>query len=146
MQEGLDGVRVKPHGTVTFIAGMIDAFPSKQVPSYLLVGIREGITIHNYMGMVAKSKGKSLIVPIPNDDVTPTVYNKGAFVQAYNEAVIPDDYDMPDYAVELTIGEAYSVYGRRLFLEDMQIVPTPDVDECYCRLLFTPVKVLEHGK
>lgn len=146
MQEGLKDARMKPSGTVIFIAGMIDAFPSRQVPSYLLVGIREGVVVHNYMGMVAKSKGKSLIVPIPNDNVTPTVYNKEAFMQAYNEAVITHDYVTPDYAVEMTVGEAYSVYGRRLFLEDIQIVPTPDVDECYCRLLFTPVKVLEHGK
>lgn len=145
MQEGLEAW-VKPSGTVTFIAGMVDAFPSKQVPSYLLVGIREGVVIHNYMGMVAKSKDKSLIVPIPNDNVIPTVYDKEAFIQAYYEAVIPHDYVMPDYAVDMTVGEAYSVYGRRLFLEDIQIVPTPDVDKCYCRLLFTPVKVLEHGQ
>lgn len=146
MQDGLKDTRVKPSGTVAFVAGMIDAFPSKQVPSYLLVGIKEGTVTHNYMGMVAKSKDKSLIVPILNAAVTPTVYSKEALTQAYDEAVIPHDYVAPDYVAEMTVGESYSVYGKQLFLEDIQIVPTPDADCYYCRLLFNPVKVLEHGE
>lgn len=146
MQDGLKDTRVKPSGTVAFIAGMIDAFPSKQVPSYLLVGIKEGSITYNYMGMVAKSKDKSLIVPILNAAVTPTVYSKEALTQAYDEAVIPHDYVAPDYVAEMTVGESYSVYGKQLLLEDIQIVPTPDADCYYCRLLFNPVKVLEHGE
>lgn len=146
MQDGLKDTRVKPSGTVAFVAGMIDAFPSKQVQSYLLVGIKEDSITYNYMGMVAKSKDKSLIVPILNAAITPTVYSKEALTQAYDEAVIPHDYVAPDYVAEMTVGESYSVYGKQLFLEDIQIVPTPDADCYYCRLLFNPVKVLEHGE
>lgn len=71
MQEGLvhdadhDAITyVKPEGTMHFIAGMVDAFPARQVLSYLVIGLRRGIVVHNYIGMAAKLKGKSLIVAV----------------------------------------------------------------------------------
>lgn len=76
---------VKPRGTVHFVAGMVDDFPTRQAPSYLLIGVRDGIVVHNYMGMISKSRGKSLIVPIPNDQVQPTTYDLKAFHSAYDK-------------------------------------------------------------
>ena len=137
---------VKPRGTVQFIAGMVDAFPTRQVPSYLLIGIQENTVVHNYMGMVAKNKGKTLIVPIPNDQVQPTTYDIGAFPRAYDEMTMLWRPDWSKHIAELTTGERYNVYGMDLFLQDIQIVPTAIEGQCYCRLLFSKFKVLKHGE
>ena len=137
---------VKPEGTMRFVAGMVDAFPSRQVPTYLLIGIKRGLVQHNYMGMLARSKNKTLIVPIPNNNVIPTLFDRDEFIAAYSEQKIIGSPQWSKHIVEVVEGKRYNVYGMDLFLEEIQVVPTGETGKCHGRLLFSNMKVLEHGE
>ena len=72
----------KPEGTLHLMAGIVNAFPSRNVPSYFIVGfpLLDDAKV-NYVAMAAKSGNKTMIVAVPTTGAAiPTEYDPSEFM------------------------------------------------------------------
>lgn len=129
----------KPEGTLHLMAGITDAFPSRNVPSYFIVGfplLDDGKI--NYVAMTAKSGNKTMIVTVPTTGVAiPTEYDPSEFMQMYREQHLNWKPQWAKHIAEITEGCVYSVFGEDLLLDSIQMVPSPTDGKVCCRLDFT---------
>lgn len=129
----------KPEGTLHLMAGIVNAFPSRLVPSYFIVGFPrlDGIKI-DYVAMATKSGHKTMIVAVPTTGaVTPTDYDMREFMRMYGEQHLNWKPQWAGHIAEITEGCIYSVFGEDLLLDSIQMVPSPTDGKVCCRLDFT---------
>lgn len=129
----------KPEGTLLLMAGIVNAFPSRNVPSYFIVGfplLDDGKI--NYVAMAAKSGNKTMIVMVPTTGVAiPTDYEPSEFMQMYREQHLNWKPQWAGHIAEITEGCIYNVFGEDLLLDSIQMVPSPTDGKVCCRLDFT---------
>lgn len=129
----------KPEGTLHLMAGITDAFPSRLVPSYFIVGFPrlDDVKI-DYVAMAAKSGHKTMIVAVPTiGAVTPTDYDMREFMRMYGEQHLNWKPQWAKHIAEITEGCIYNVFGEDLMLDSIQMVPSLTDGKVYCRLDFT---------
>lgn len=129
----------KPEGTLHLMAGITDAFPSRLVPSYFIVGFPrlDDVKI-DYVAMTAKSGHKTMIVAVPTvGAVTPTDYDMREFMRMYGEQHLNWKPQWAKHIAEITEGCMYNVFGEDLLLDSIQMVPSPIDGKVCCRLDFT---------
>lgn len=129
----------KPEGTLLLMAGIVNAFPSRNVPSYFIVGfpLLDGRKI-DYVAMAAKSGNKTMIVAVPTTGaVTPTDYDMREFMRMYGEQHLNWKPQWAKHIAEITEGCIYSVFGDDLLLNSIQMIPSPTDGKVCCRLDFT---------
>lgn len=129
----------KPDGTLHLMAGIADAFPSRLVPSYFIVGFPrlDDVKI-DYVAMAAKSGNKTMIVAVPTTGVAiPTEYDPDEFMQMYREQHLNWKPQWAKHIAEITEGCIYNVFGEDLMLDSIQMVPSLTDGKVYCRLDFT---------
>lgn len=129
----------KPEGTLHLTAGIVNALPSRNVPSYFIVGFPrlDDVKI-DYVAMAAKSGNKTMIVAVPTTGaVTPTDYDMREFMHMYGEQRLNWKLQWAGHVAEITEGCIYSVFGEDLLLDSIQMVPSLTDGKVYCRLDFT---------
>ena len=129
----------KPEGTLHLMAGITDAFPSRLVPSYFIVGFHllDDDKV-NYVAMAAKSGNKTMIVAVPTTGAAvPTDYEPSEFMQMYRQQHLNWKPQWAKHIAEITEGCIYSVFGEDLLLDSIQMVPSPTDGKVCCRLDFT---------
>lgn len=129
----------KPEGTLLLMAGIVNAFPSRNVPSYFIVGfpLLDGRKI-DYVAMAAKSGNKTMIVAVPTTGaVTPTDYDMREFMRMYGEQHLNWKPQWAKHIAEITEGCIYSVFGDDLLLNSIQMILSPTDGKVCCRLDFT---------
>lgn len=129
----------KPEGTLHLMAGITDAFPSRLVPSYFIVGFPrlDDVKI-DYVAMTAKSGHKTMIVAVPTaGSVTPTDYDMREFMRMYGEQHLNWKPQWAKHIAEITEGCIYNVFGEDLMLDSIQMIPSPTDGKVCCRLDFT---------
>lgn len=129
----------KPEGTLHLMAGVINSFASRGVPSYFIVGfpLLDDSKI-NYVAMAAKSGHKTMVVAVPTiGDVVPTDYEPSEFMQMYREQHLNWKPQWAGHIAEITEGCIYNVFGEDLLLDSIQMVPSPTDGKVCCRLDFT---------
>lgn len=129
----------KPEGTLHLMAGIVNAFPSRLVPSYFIVGFPrlDDVKI-DYVAMTAKSGHKTMIVAVPTaGSVTPTDYDMHEFMRMYGEQHLNWEPQWAGRIAEITEGCIYNVFGEDLLLDSIQMVPSPTDGKVCCRLDFT---------
>ena len=128
----------KPEGTLHLMAGVINSFASRNVPSYFIVGfplLDDGKI--NYVAMAAKSGHKTMIVAVPTPGtVTPTDYEPSVFMEMYREQHLNWKPQWAGHIAEITEGCIYNVFGEDLLLDSIQMVQSPTDGKVCCRLDF----------
>lgn len=129
----------KPEGTLHLTAGIVNALPSRNVPSYFIVGFPrlDDVKI-NYVAMAVKSGNKTMIVMVPTTGAAiPTEYEPSEFMCMYREQRLNWKPQWAKHIAEITEGCVYSVFGEDLLLDSIQMVPSLTDGKVYCRLDFT---------
>ena len=112
----------KPEGTLLLMAGIVNAFPSRLVPSYFIVGfplLDDGKI--NYVAMAAKSGHKTMIVMVPTTGAAvPTDYEPSEFMQMYREQHLNWKPQWAGHIAEITEGCIYNVFRSEEHTSELQ--------------------------